>query len=78
MVTPEISPSSIEIGLRLRMLRHERGMKQKIVAANAGLTAPQLSKIESGKVDPKWSTISRIVLAIGVEWGEVITNHDRR
>lgn len=78
MVIQETSPSSIEIGMRLRILRNERGMKQKAVAANAGLTAPQLSKIESGKADPKWSTINRIIAAIGVEWREVVNDYDRR
>src|SRR5262245_26699549 len=48
------------IGLRLRALREDKGLNQRDVASLAGMSAPQLSKIESGSLDLRLSTVQSL------------------
>ena len=49
----------MEISDRLRALRESLGYTQSDVAARSGLSAPVVSKIESGRVDLRVSTVIR-------------------
>ena len=55
----------MEISDRLRSLRESLGYTQAEVAARSGLSAPFVSKIESGRVDVRMSTVTRYLDAIG-------------
>ncbi|RLG21147.1 transcriptional regulator [Methanosarcinales archaeon] len=48
----------------LRRKRHELHLTQSEVAKMAGLSQPMIARIESGDVDPRLSTIKRIVDAL--------------
>ena len=52
---------------QLRELRQEKGITLSQLSAMTGIAQPNLSRIESGKVDPRCSTLARIARAMGVE-----------
>jgi transcriptional regulator with XRE-family HTH domain len=68
----EISTGAPDIGHRLRMLRPARRLKAHEVAAAAGLSAPQLSRSESGKHEPLWTTVMRVYCALGIALREEV------
>ena len=74
-----IAQATIEdpsIGLRIKLVRVERGKQLKEVAEAAGMQPSQLSRIESSKTDPKWSTVERIARALGLEVSELASKED--
>ena len=56
---------SHRIGRRLRALRENRGVTQKAAAEMAGMSAPQLAKIERGESDLRVSTVQAVLRAVG-------------
>jgi transcriptional regulator with XRE-family HTH domain len=54
------------LGAAIRAIRDERDLKQLDVAEDASVTVAHLSKIETGKVNPTWSTVQAIANALGV------------
>ncbi len=55
------------LGRALRALRVGAGLTQAQVAENAGIDAPYLSRVESGERDLRWSTVIRLLDAIGAD-----------
>lgn len=53
-------------GERLKQIRTARGLSQKIVADNAGITAAQVSRYEAGLQTPTEDAIRRIAQFLGV------------
>jgi transcriptional regulator with XRE-family HTH domain len=54
-------------GYDLRQLRADRGLTQGAVAVLAGLTNPEISLLERGKVNPKPETIVKLAKALGIK-----------
>ena len=52
---------------QLRELRQEKGITLSQLSAMTGIAQPNLSRIEAGKVYPRYSTLARIARALGVE-----------
>lgn len=52
---------------RLRVAREEAGMTQADVSRASGIAVPNLSKIESGRVDIRLSTLNRVLDALELE-----------
>jgi transcriptional regulator with XRE-family HTH domain len=50
----------------LRSLRIERGITQESLAYRSGITTGSLARIELGQASPAWTTVCRIVAALGV------------
>jgi transcriptional regulator with XRE-family HTH domain len=63
-------PELLALGRALRALREERGLKQIEVATGAGMTEPQVSETEAGLNDCRYSTLIRMLDALGVTPGE--------
>ncbi|HZN75641.1 MAG TPA: XRE family transcriptional regulator [Micromonosporaceae bacterium] len=59
------------IGLRLRALREDKNLNQKDVADLVGMSAPQLSKIESGSFDLRVSTVQSLLRAMGASLSDI-------
>ena len=57
----------VTFGERVREERRRRLMTQDVLAATAGISQKQLSKIENDEVDPRFSTIRKIAQALDVE-----------
>ena len=62
---------SRRIGARLRALRLARGLSQKAVAASASMTTPQLSKIENGASDMRFSTVLALLRSMGATLDDI-------
>ena len=60
-----------KIGQRLAAARLRRGQSQAAVARDAGIAPSYLSRIETGKVQPTFRTLSRIARAIGMHFDEL-------
>ena len=54
-----------ELGRRLRLVRFERGMTLKEVAARCGMSATHISEVERGKTSPTIGALQRISKALG-------------
>ena len=57
----------VTFGERVREERRRQLMTQDVLAATAGISQKQLSKIENDEVDPRFSTIRKIAQALDVE-----------
>ena len=57
----------MDIGQAIRRLRREKGMRQRQLAAAAGLSHSGLQKIEYGDAEPSMSALLRISSALGVD-----------
>ena len=62
---------SRRIGKRLKALRETRGLSQKAVAEMAGMSAPQLAKIEKGESDLRISTVRAVLRALDASFGDI-------
>ena len=64
----DIKPSaaSIDVGDRLRVLREQKGLSQRALAAASNLSPNALSQIERGNVSPSVSTLNQLADALGV------------
>ncbi|MDE0376732.1 MAG: helix-turn-helix domain-containing protein [bacterium] len=52
---------------QLRETRLAKGITHSQLSAMTGIAQPNLSRIEAGKVDARYSTLARIARALGVE-----------
>lgn len=62
---------SRRLGRRLRALREDRGLSQKYLAALVGMPGPQLSKIENGTSDLRFSTVQTLLRAMGATLSDI-------
>ncbi len=56
-----------QLGRLLKRMRIERGISAEALATMADIHPTTLSRIESGTEDPKWSTVKKILRALGVD-----------
>ncbi len=58
---------SIVTGTAMKKLRKAAGITQKNLADLAGVSQAHIAKIEQGRVDPRLSTVNKILRALAVE-----------
>jgi predicted transcriptional regulator len=63
-------------GERIKELRKKAGLTQEELAKRAGVSQPLIAKIEGGKVDPRVSTIKKILSVLTSEEKSVINASD--
>ena len=56
---------SFDLATHIRQLREELGWTQEDLAKRAHIDQGDLSRIERGGIDPRWSTVNRIINALG-------------
>ena len=56
----------MSLGREIKKARIDRGWRQQHLPEATGLSQAYLSKIELGKVDPRWSIVERIACALDV------------
>lgn len=61
----------IELSKTLRRVREAKGLSQKELAGLIDMAQAQYSRIESGKTDPSFSTVVKIVKALGLNLSEL-------
>jgi transcriptional regulator with XRE-family HTH domain len=54
----------------LRVCRVRRGLSQEALAARAGVDRTYVQKIEKATKHPSFSTVARILDALGIPWAE--------
>lgn len=54
--------------MRVRRARQARGWSQRKLAVRAGVPQSTVGRIEAGIVDPRLSTVERLLRACGEEW----------
>jgi transcriptional regulator with XRE-family HTH domain len=59
------------LGVRLKQLREERGLTQERLALEADVTVSTLSRIERDAASPRWSTVSKIADALGINLRDI-------
>ena len=60
------------LGAHVAKVRKSKGYSQDRVCLEAGLSRGALSKIESGRVEPKVSTLALVAITIGVPLRKLI------
>lgn len=55
------------IGERLYLARTKRDMTMDQLSAKAGISQPNISRLESGRHDPSASTIAKLAAALSVD-----------
>jgi transcriptional regulator with XRE-family HTH domain len=62
----------VKIGTQLRAARERALLTQRELAARADLQPLTISRIETDKVEPRYSTIRKLARALGVESSELL------
>lgn len=62
-----------DVGHRIREARATQGLSLEQLARLTGISAPALSLIETGKRDPRLTTLSRIADALRLPIGKLVT-----
>lgn len=60
------------IGEVIRTVRKQKGMTQKKLGENCGIAEPTIRKYESGRLNPKISTLQKIAGGLGVTLSELL------
>jgi transcriptional regulator with XRE-family HTH domain len=55
------------LGRAIRVLRDQAGITQKVLAERVGTSEAYVSNIEGGRRDARWSTVMRLVDALGAD-----------
>lgn len=71
-------PAEVDVGGRLRAIRHLRRATLKAVAERAGLSESFLSQIERGKASASVASLTRIAAALGVNVADLFEPHAAR
>lgn len=58
-------------GLRIRELRHAKGMSQIELSEKVGIEQPYLSLVENGKTEPCLRNIELIAIGLGIPLGKL-------
>jgi transcriptional regulator with XRE-family HTH domain len=66
METMDYESVSMDVGMRLRVMREERGVSMRELARRSGLSANALSMIERALTSPSVSTLRKIATALEV------------
>ena len=66
MVTVAKQRPSTAFGRRLREVREAAGLTQAALAELVDVHPPEVSRLESGAVEPTWPTVLKLAEALGV------------
>jgi transcriptional regulator with XRE-family HTH domain len=62
----------VKIGQNLKEAREQALMTQRELSEASGVGHDQISRIETDKVDPRFSTIKRLAAALGIDPRELV------
>ena len=71
-VTPSASQLAKNLGRRLRYLRAQTGVTQAELSTRAATGRAYLSKLERGKILPRYFTLARLAASLGVQPAELV------
>lgn len=64
----------VTLGRKVTIARATKGVRQKDLERQLEFTKPYLSRIEHGHVDPKFSEVCKIALALGYTLQEFLSD----
>ena len=70
LAEPDVQQAYLELEPRFAVvrqliaLREERGWSQRELADRAGMKQPQLARLETGQVEPRFDTLQRLATAL--------------
>lgn len=67
----QLSDLRLQVGRRIRELRHERGIGLRSLASSSGVTSGFLSQVESGRVMPSIASLVNLCAVLQVHVGDV-------
>ncbi|HEY7830286.1 MAG TPA: helix-turn-helix transcriptional regulator [Solirubrobacteraceae bacterium] len=76
--TDQISAAQRALGGALRELRRRAGLTQKELGARAQASDTYLSQVETGLRDIRWSTVTRLLLALDVSLAGLAAEVERQ
>ena len=56
----------MKLAVKIKQLRKKRGMTQEALARTAGVSLPYIGRLETGRHDPRLSTLRKLAKALGV------------
>ena len=62
----------MSVTAQLRVLRESQGLTLDDLSRLTGIASSNLSQIETGKTDPRWSTVMRILDALRIDPSELL------
>ena len=62
----------VKIGTKLRALRERALLTQEELGARAGVQPLTISRIETDKVEPRYTTIRKLARALGMDPSELL------
>jgi transcriptional regulator with XRE-family HTH domain len=74
---PPRQEPQVGLGRAIRQLRSERGLSQEELASRAELSQTWVSHLESGRINPTWSTVRRLAGALSVTLPELAALADQ-
>jgi XRE family transcriptional regulator, regulator of sulfur utilization len=76
--TDPITDARRVLGRALRELRTQTGITQKELAARASADDTYISQVETGHRDIRWSTITRLLIALDVSVADLAAAIERQ
>jgi len=76
--TDPITDARRVLGRALRELRTQAGITQKELAARASADDTYISQVETGHRDIRWSTITRLLIALDVSVADLAAAIERQ
>ena len=67
-----MSPTTKQLGARLRKLRKAKGLSQYALAKEANISREYINKLEAGRYDVTVGTLQLIAKALGVQVGRLL------
>ena len=61
------------LGKAIRFLRETKELSQRELAANSGIDATEISRLEKGKSNPTHETLQRLAKGLGVPCSQIFT-----
>lgn len=61
-----------ELGLRVRAVREGLGLSLAQLSEKSGIPGATLSRIENSKMSPTFGVLARVMIALDVDWGDLV------
>jgi transcriptional regulator with XRE-family HTH domain len=78
LVTNEVSDAAKSLGVRVREIRKERGLTQRVLANRMNVPRTYISKVEMGRVLPSLATLCRIAAGFEVSVAYLLCDEPER
>ncbi|CAF3647496.1 unnamed protein product [Rotaria socialis] len=68
----------MEVGEKIKQIRKNKGLQQKVVALEVGLDQSNYNKVENGHREPSLEVLQKLSAVLGVSIDEILSTEDTR